>query len=515
MVRSYQRKTNRGNCGSDNLKSALTSVQEGMTLSKASKIYGVPRKTIRRHAKKEVGTPGEVHLGRHRIILSDDVEKELFDHITYMEKALYGLGTKDVRRLAYEIAERTGISHPFSREKKMAGKEWLRGFLARYPSLSIREPQGTSLARVLGFTRSKVNEFFTICKDLLATTHATPSRIWNMDETGISVVHKPAKILATKGARQVSKVTSGERGKNITVVCAMNAAGIYLPPMIIFPRKRMVESLMNGAPPQSVGCASSSGWIDAELFLKWLNHFAIVTNASSNAPQIIILDGHHSHKTLEAVVFARAHGICLLTLPPKSTHKMQPLDTAYFKSFKSAYNAAADSWMISHPGQKLSAFEVAGVFGKAYLRSATPEKAIRGFACCGLCPYDENIFENDFENPEAQEELPLVAGNNGQQAAPVNNSSLNQSAEVAASTDMAQLQSHLSNDMGKTAEAADGTSLSMETSQTTQPHSDSIQHSTSQNSQASSSSQSREAATQADENTGKVKMITNKLRLPL
>ena len=41
MVRSYQRKTNRGNYGSDNLKSALTSVQEGMTLSKASKIYGV------------------------------------------------------------------------------------------------------------------------------------------------------------------------------------------------------------------------------------------------------------------------------------------------------------------------------------------------------------------------------------------------------------------------------------------------------------------------------------------
>ena len=146
-----------------------------MTLSKASKLYGVPRKTIRRHAKKEVGTPGEVHLGRHRIILSDDVEKELFDHITSMEKALYGLGTKDVRRLAYEIAERTGISHPFSREKKMAGKEWLRDFLARYPSLSIREPQGTSLARVSGFTRSKVNEFFTIYKDLLATTHATPS----------------------------------------------------------------------------------------------------------------------------------------------------------------------------------------------------------------------------------------------------------------------------------------------------------------------------------------------------
>ena len=260
-----------------------------------------------------------------------------------MEKSLYGLCTKDVRKLAYEIAERTGIRHPFIKETKMAGKEWLKGFLTRYPNLSIREPQGTSLARVSGFTKTEVKNFFMIFKDLLEAIHAAPSRIWNMDETGFSVVHKPAKIIATKGARQVSKVTSGERGKNVTVVCAMNAAGVYLPPMIIFPRKRMVESLMNGAPPQSVGFASSSGWMDVDLFAKWLNHFALVTNATNNAPQIIILNGHRSHKTLEAVLFARDRGIHLLTLSPKFTHKTQPLDTAYFKSFKSAYNVAADS----------------------------------------------------------------------------------------------------------------------------------------------------------------------------
>ena len=51
-------------------------------------------------------------------------------------------------------------------------------------------------------------------KDLLEEEF-TPSRIWNMDETGISVVHKPGKIIATKGAKQASKVTSGEKGKTI------------------------------------------------------------------------------------------------------------------------------------------------------------------------------------------------------------------------------------------------------------------------------------------------------------
>ena len=103
------------------------------------------------------------------------------------------------------------------------------------------------------------------------------------------------KILATKGVRQVAKMTSGERGSTVTVICAMSAAGVYLPPMMIFPRKRMLDILMNGAPPQSVGYASRSGWTDSQLFIKWLEHFVKFTNASPEKQQIIVIDGHHSH----------------------------------------------------------------------------------------------------------------------------------------------------------------------------------------------------------------------------
>ena len=58
----------------------------------------------------------------------------------------------------------------------------------------------------------------------------------------------------------------------------------------------------------------------------------------------------------------------------------------------------------SHSGKRLKMVDVAAVFGKAYLRSATPEKAIQGFACCGLWPFDETIFQNDFENLQVNEE---------------------------------------------------------------------------------------------------------------
>ena len=75
-----------------------------------------------------------------------------------------------------------------------------------------------------------------------------PARIFNIvDETEISNVQKPGKILSQRGMKQVGKLTNLEKGKTITVVLAMNSIGNYIPPMFIFPRKRMVQTLFNGA----------------------------------------------------------------------------------------------------------------------------------------------------------------------------------------------------------------------------------------------------------------------------
>ena len=216
-----------------------------------------------------------------------------------------------------------------------------------------------------------------------------------MDETGITNVQRPRTIVATKGARHVANVTSGERGATVTDVCAINTAGGYLPPMFIFPRKRMVTALMNGAPPESVGYCSPNGWIDADLFVKRLEHFAPSTNACKENQQIIIMDGHHSHKTLAAITFARSKGIQLLVLPPHCTHRMQPLDTTFFKSLKTAYNNAVDSWMVTNPGRRMSFYDMAGVFNKAFNKSASLDKAVTGFRVCGMWPYDPDVFTDD------------------------------------------------------------------------------------------------------------------------
>ena len=58
---------------------------------------------------------------------------------------------------------------------------------------------------------------------------AKPMQILNVDETGISVVHKPGKIVTELGRHTVWALTSSEKGENhtvVTVVCLPVYRGI-------------------------------------------------------------------------------------------------------------------------------------------------------------------------------------------------------------------------------------------------------------------------------------------------
>lgn len=170
-------------------------------------------------------------------------------------------------------------------------------------------------------------------------------KIWNCDETGVSIVQKHAKVIAAKNQRQVGKLTSAEREKNLTVLFAMSAGCQFVPPFFVFPRTRINERLMINAPHESVGEAQPNGWMNAELFLKWMSHFKRYSNPTKENPVLLVLDGHASHKDLDVIEFARKNHIHMLSTPPHTTHKLQPLDRTFMKPFKSAYNDACDLWM--------------------------------------------------------------------------------------------------------------------------------------------------------------------------
>ena len=63
-------------------------------------------------------------IGR-KSALPKEIEDELAEYSIIMEERYYGLTRRDVRRMAYQLAVRNGISHPFSEKDEEAGKKWL------------------------------------------------------------------------------------------------------------------------------------------------------------------------------------------------------------------------------------------------------------------------------------------------------------------------------------------------------------------------------------------------------
>lgn len=215
----------------------------------------------------------------------------------------------------------------------------------------MRNPEKTSLARAKGFNRTAVDKFFNLLHALYEKYTFLPENIYNVDETGMTTVpNKPLKVIARRGKKQVGSLTSAERGVLVTVEICMNAAGQYMPPMFIFPRKKPNPELLDGAPPGSFAAYYESGWIQKESFVFWFKKFIEFSNATKERPVLLLLDGHASHtKNYEVLKLAVDNHVHLLCFPPHCTHRMQPGDVTFMLPLSTYYEQEVRNWLISHP----------------------------------------------------------------------------------------------------------------------------------------------------------------------
>lgn len=97
------------------------------------------------------------------------------------------------------------------------------------------------------------------------------------------------------GKREIHKLLSVERGLLVTVVMCMFAAGQYVSPLMIFPRKLMKAELLDEAPQGTIGAVYESGWITSDLFEKWFLHFLSITKSIKEDSVVLMLDEYYSH----------------------------------------------------------------------------------------------------------------------------------------------------------------------------------------------------------------------------
>lgn len=393
MPRNYIRKTNKNEWTESQLKLAIRSIMQPphLKIREASRKYGIHESTLRKRMK--INSVEHMPLGRKPTFTAEK-EIMLVDHIINVAKLYYGITPHELRRIAYEFAEANKIKHTFNTTTKLAGKDWLYLFLRRHPHISLRQPESTSLNRITAFNKDSVNHFYSNLSDVLEIFRFKANQVYNVDETGITTVQKKCpKVYAQKGTKKVGAATSTEKG-TVTVVFCINAAGNYIPPMLIFPRTRMRPLLERNGPMGAIYGCSKSGWINEDLFIKWLQHFKNYVKPTNEDPVLLILDNHSSHISFAAFQFCKKNYITVITLPPHTSHKLQPLDLTFFGPLKNAFYRECNFFLNTNSYEKITEYNLAELLNKAFIKVATMEKGISGFSLAGIWPFNPDKFDD-------------------------------------------------------------------------------------------------------------------------
>ncbi|CAH2226764.1 jg14192 [Pararge aegeria aegeria] len=122
--------------------------------------------------------------------------------------------------------------------------------------------------------------------------------------------------------------------------------------------------------------------METEIFFNYmLNH--VIPSLGTERPQLMVYDGHVTHVDERVVALAAENGLIILKLPAHTSHLLQPLDLAVFKSFKSIWDVQLVTWQRENIGIKVRKQAFARKFAEAWHKTK-PEVIRNGFKKGGI-----------------------------------------------------------------------------------------------------------------------------------
>lgn len=141
-------------------------------------------------------------------------------------------------------------------------------------------------------------------------------------------------------------------------------------------------------------CYSLNGWTDGELATQYIVHDfnAQACDKANGEAQVLLMDGHSSHHTLELLQFAHKNNIIVLGYPPHCTHALQGLDVVCFAKMKEAWKEEI-TVHEKRSGRAVKKEDFVEVFRKAFQKAFTHETVKSAFRATGIYPYNPTTEE--------------------------------------------------------------------------------------------------------------------------
>ncbi|KAK4299194.1 hypothetical protein Pmani_028512 [Petrolisthes manimaculis] len=400
MPRQRPRTSNKQMDRTDLEKAFNHRVQTECSHKEAAEKFGVKKTTLVdafNRSKKEangvtyVPVPGKVNM-----VFTPEQEGLIVKYTIQAAQMFYGLPRIEVRRMVYNYAhacKSKSIPEAWER-KRMATTDWYYSFMERHPDLVLKAPEGMSIARIVAFNKVNVETFFKAYTLALEKYQFTPDRIFNLDESSLSTVMKPCKVVCARGKPVATQVTR-ERGETMTFVGIISAAGQAVPPVFIIPRARWNPTFMRNTSFGSKGILHPSGWMNGDCFVQTLQHLHERSGSSDENKILLIMDNAECHMNINVVEFAIRHGIVIVTLPPHTTDKLQPLDVSVFGPFKTFLRALLNDHALMHPNEHITVHQLPEFACDAWTKAANPANILSGYRATGIWPVNRLIFPDE------------------------------------------------------------------------------------------------------------------------
>ena len=358
------------------------SVNQRMTVRRAAEAYQVPKSTLQDHLSGRVAAGAKSGPPKY---LSDVEEEELGNFLIGSARIGYARSKKQVLAIVQNVVAKKGLN-------VVVSHGWWESFQRRHSNVTIRSAEHLSYSRAIASSPEVLDHYYDVLEQALVDNELqnSPSQIFNMDETGMPLEPDFPRVVAGRGQKHVSCITTGNKAQ-VTVVAACNAAGYVIPPMVIFDRKTLKPEMTIGEVPGTMYGLSTSGWMDGDLFHNWfIHHF--LAHVPPARPLLLLLDGHSSHYSPETIRCAAEEEVILFCLPPHTTHLTQPLDKGCFGPLKSYWKEECHQYTSNNPGRVVTRFAFSQVFCRAWYRGMTMENTIAGFRTTGIYPFDRHAL---------------------------------------------------------------------------------------------------------------------------
>ena len=362
-------------------KAYEAAVMGTMSVRKAAEEYGVPRSTL--HEKVTGKVVLQARSGS-KTYLTNEEEASLLDFLIGCASIGYAKSRKDVLAIAQQIV------HTRKPDVEIT-KGWWDSFRRRHPEVSLRQAEPLSYARAAANNPNVIKKYFELLAETIEANGLTqrPGQIFNCDETGMPLVHKPPRVVAHTNQKHPYAVTSGDTSQ-ITVLACASASGYTIPPMVVFDRKQLQAEMSVGEIPGTFYGLSENGWMDATMFESWFAHHFLV-HVPSIHPLLLLLDGHASHYNPTFLKMAAEEGIIVFCLPPHTTHLLQPLDNGAFASLKDHWRSECQRFYAQNPGKVITRRNFVQVFQKAWVQGMSISNVTSCFRAAGVFPVDKTV----------------------------------------------------------------------------------------------------------------------------